>query len=51
MIATVSEEWASTRATEVTRPWARRSEKIQAWHRDRVALVYVRQSTPQQSLP
>ncbi|MDA8187814.1 MAG: recombinase family protein [Dehalococcoidales bacterium] len=26
------------------------SEKIQAWHRDRMAVVYVRQSTPQQVL-
>jgi DNA invertase Pin-like site-specific DNA recombinase len=25
-----------------------RSEKVQAWHRDRLAVVYVRQSTPQQ---
>lgn len=30
--------------------WALRSEKIQAWHRDRLAVVYVRQSTPQQVL-
>ena len=35
------------RAT-VTRPWAGPSEKVQGWHRDRLALVYVRQSTPQQ---
>jgi len=27
-----------------------RTEKIQSWHRDRLALVYVRQSTPQQVL-
>ncbi|MBI4331234.1 MAG: recombinase family protein [Chloroflexi bacterium] len=26
------------------------SEKIQSWHRDRIAVVYVRQSTPQQVL-
>ncbi len=26
------------------------AEKIQAWHRDRLAVVYVRQSTPQQVL-
>lgn len=25
-------------------------EKIRPWHRDRLAVVYVRQSTPQQSL-
>jgi DNA invertase Pin-like site-specific DNA recombinase len=30
--------------------WELRSEKIQAWHRDRLAVVYVRQSTPQQVL-
>jgi DNA invertase Pin-like site-specific DNA recombinase len=27
-----------------------RTEKVQPWHRDRLALVYVRQSTPQQVL-
>ena len=27
-----------------------RAEKIHAWHRDRLAIVYVRQSTPQQIL-
>lgn len=27
-----------------------RTEKIQAWHQDRLAMVYVRQSTPQQVL-
>src|SRR5712691_5863557 len=27
-----------------------RSEKIQPWHHDRLAVVYVRQSTPQQVL-
>jgi DNA invertase Pin-like site-specific DNA recombinase len=27
-----------------------RSEKIQAWHRERLAVVYIRQSTPQQVL-
>jgi len=31
-------------------PWELRSEKIQATHRERVAMVYVRQSTPQQVL-
>src|SRR5919201_843279 len=31
-------------------PWELRSEKIQAWHRDRLAVVYIRQSTPQQVL-
>jgi DNA invertase Pin-like site-specific DNA recombinase len=30
------------------RPVPLRSEKIQPWHRDRLAVVYVRQSTPQQ---
>ena len=27
-----------------------RTEKVQPWHRDRLAIVYVRQSTPQQVL-
>ena len=52
MTATASEERMDARATSVpmvmARPWARRSEKVQAWQRDRLALVYVRQSTPQQ---
>jgi hypothetical protein len=30
--------------------WELRSEKIQAWQRDRLAVVYIRQSTPQQVL-
>jgi len=30
------------------RPELLRSEKVQPWHRDRLAVVYVRQSTPQQ---
>ncbi len=30
--------------------WGLHSEKIQAWHQDRLAVVYVRQSTPQQVL-
>ena len=29
---------------------ALRSEKVGPWHRDRLAVVYVRQSTPQQVL-
>ncbi|WP_190195106.1 recombinase family protein [Streptomyces minutiscleroticus] len=29
-------------------PWERLDGKIQPWHRDRLAVVYVRQSTPQQ---
>jgi DNA invertase Pin-like site-specific DNA recombinase len=52
MTATLSDERLDARATSVptvvARPWERRSEKVQPWHRDRVALVYVRQSTPQQ---
>src|SRR6266545_3561211 len=28
--------------------WVLRSEKVQSWHWDRLAVVYVRQSTPQQ---
>jgi DNA invertase Pin-like site-specific DNA recombinase len=52
MTATVSEEAVDARATRVpavmARPWGLRSEKIQSWQRDRLALVYVRQSTPQQ---
>ena len=51
MTATLSEERVDARATSVpmvARPWERRSEKVQPWHWDRVALVYVRQSTPQQ---
>jgi DNA invertase Pin-like site-specific DNA recombinase len=47
MTTTLSEERVAPRAT-VTRPWAGPSEKVQGWHRDRLALVYVRQSTPQQ---
>jgi DNA invertase Pin-like site-specific DNA recombinase len=31
-------------------PWAGRAEKVQGEHRDRLAVVYVRQSTPQQVL-
>lgn len=30
------------------KPWEQSEGKIQPWHRDRVALVYVRQSTPGQ---
>ncbi len=52
MTATLSEEQMDARATSVptvvARPWERRSEKVQSWQRDRLALVYVRQSTPQQ---
>lgn len=51
MTATLSEERVDARATSVptvARPWERRTEKVQPWHWDRVALVYVRQSTPQQ---
>lgn len=47
MTTTLSTEWVEPRAT-MTRPWAGPSEKVQGWHRDRLALVYVRQSTPQQ---
>src|SRR5215210_1284345 len=47
MTTTLSAERLETRAT-VTRPWEGPSEKVQGWHRDRLALVYVRQSTPQQ---
>jgi DNA invertase Pin-like site-specific DNA recombinase len=32
----------------VRKPWERAEGKIQPWHRDRVAVVYVRQSTPGQ---
>jgi hypothetical protein len=31
-------------------PWDRTEGKIQPWHRDRLAVVYVRQSTPLQVL-
>jgi DNA invertase Pin-like site-specific DNA recombinase len=31
-------------------PWEWRSDKLQSWHRDRLAVVYVRQSTAQQVL-
>ncbi|MFG2943569.1 recombinase family protein [Streptomyces sp. NPDC048282] len=34
----------------VTAPWDRFDGKIQSWHLDRLAVVYVRQSTPQQVL-
>jgi DNA invertase Pin-like site-specific DNA recombinase len=47
MTTTLSADRVEPRAT-VTRPWAGPSEKVQGWHRDRLALVYVRQSTPQQ---
>src|SRR6266496_3136969 len=47
MATTLSEERLDAPMT-MARPWERRSEKIQAWQRDRLALVYVRQSTPQQ---
>ena len=32
----------------IARPELLRSEKVQPWHRDRLAVIYVRQSTPQQ---
>jgi DNA invertase Pin-like site-specific DNA recombinase len=52
MTATLSEERVDARVTSVptvmARPWERRAEKVQPWQRDRLALVYVRQSTPQQ---
>lgn len=31
-------------------PFETRSEKVQPWHRERLAVVYIRQSTPQQVL-
>jgi DNA invertase Pin-like site-specific DNA recombinase len=33
-----------------TPPWERIEGKVQPWHRDRLAVVYIRQSTPQQVL-
>jgi DNA invertase Pin-like site-specific DNA recombinase len=42
MSATLAEQWPASRPDEV------RSEKIHRWHHDRLAVVYVRQSTPQQ---
>ena len=42
MTATLGEERVEPRV------WAWSSEKVQGWHHDRLALVYVRQSTPQQ---
>jgi DNA invertase Pin-like site-specific DNA recombinase len=42
MSAILAERWPTARPNE------RRSEKIQRWHHDRLAVVYVRQSTPQQ---
>src|SRR6266498_2099253 len=51
MTATLSAERVDARATSVptgARPWERRSEKVEPWHWDRVAAVYVRQSTAQQ---
>ena len=47
MTTTLSEERLAAPMT-MARPWERRSEKIQSWQRDRLALVYVRQSTPRQ---
>ncbi|WP_078966143.1 hypothetical protein [Streptomyces sp. WM6378] len=29
-------------------PWERVKGKVQPWHRDRLAVIYIRQSTPQQ---
>ncbi|KAK1176957.1 recombinase family protein [Streptomyces sp. NBS 14/10] len=37
-------------STTATAPWDRIEGKIQPWHRDRLAVIYVRQSTPQQVL-
>ncbi|MGI5135188.1 recombinase family protein [Streptomyces sp. CA-106110] len=34
----------------VAAPWARVEGKVRPWHRDRLAVIYVRQSTPQQVL-
>jgi DNA invertase Pin-like site-specific DNA recombinase len=48
MTAMRSEERMDAPATVMARPWEWRSEKVQPWQRDRLALVYVRQSTPQQ---
>jgi DNA invertase Pin-like site-specific DNA recombinase len=48
MTTVLSEERVDAPATMMARPWDRRSEKVQSWQRDRLALVYVRQSTPQQ---
>jgi hypothetical protein len=36
--------------TMAAAPWDRIEGKIQPWHRDRLAVVYARQSTPQQVL-
>ncbi|MBO0514803.1 recombinase family protein [Streptomyces beijiangensis] len=35
-------------STTTPAPWDRIDGKVQPWHRDRLAVVYVRQSTPQQ---
>ncbi|MFK4273282.1 recombinase family protein [Streptomyces milbemycinicus] len=37
-------------STTAAAPWDRIEGKIQPWHRDRLAVIYVRQSTPQQVL-
>jgi DNA invertase Pin-like site-specific DNA recombinase len=37
-------------SVHTTLPWEQRQSKIQGWHRDRLAVVYVRQSTRQQVL-
>jgi len=39
-----------TRVSRREEPWAWRAEKVQAEHQNRLAVVYVRQSTPQQVL-
>src|SRR5213593_4626552 len=36
--------------TEQPRTWRERPEAVEPWHQERLALVYVRQSTPQQVL-
>ena len=37
-----------SRMSAPARPWERLEGKVQPWHRDRLAAVYVRQSTAQQ---
>ncbi|MET8682537.1 recombinase family protein [Streptomyces sp. NPDC004647] len=37
-------------STTAATPWDRIEGKVQPWHRDRLAVIYVRQSTPQQVL-
>lgn len=50
MNRTSSVATTTTRTPTNVAPWELRSEKITSWHQERLAAVYIRQSTPQQVL-